>query len=176
MKDYYVYLHKFSNGTFYVGKGKDKRVMALRRKGSSYWLNLYSKYGEPLKGVYRDGLTETEAFALETTLIKLLRHAGIPICNLTDGGEGISGYTHTQETKDKMRQSKVGKPNNSCQDYIKTQDTHPASVAVLCLTTGEEFKSVTEACRAYSLDPSAVTKVCRGKRKTVKSYKFVYKI
>jgi hypothetical protein len=54
------------------------------------------------------GLTETEAFSLETERIAFWRNAGIDLANMTDGGEGVSGYTFNEEIKKKMSLAKTG--------------------------------------------------------------------
>ncbi|NZD50526.1 AP2 domain-containing protein [Rhizobium leguminosarum] len=52
----------------------------------------------------RDGMTEVEAFDLEATLIAQygrIKVGGV-LCNLTDGGEGVSGHAHDGETRKRM--------------------------------------------------------------------------
>lgn len=98
MKDYYVYQHTFTNGTIYIGKGEGKRWKSKASR-NKYWLNLLNKYGEPQYIKIADNLTESEAFELEELLIKELRESNTTICNITDGGNGCSGYKHTEEHK-----------------------------------------------------------------------------
>ncbi len=71
--DYYVYFHRDAAGNvFYVGKGKDRRAWSTRRHP------IWQKYvTERLGGIYsvevfRDGLTESEAEALEEQQIAKL--------------------------------------------------------------------------------------------------------
>ena len=40
---------------------------------------------------------------------------------------------------------------------------HPRSKKIKCITTGEIFGSLREACRKYSLYPSDIGKCCKGK-------------
>ena len=61
----------------------------------------------------QEGLTEEEAFNLEQYCIALYGRIDLGtgiLRNLTDGGEGSSGWSPSQETKNKMSQSKKGKP------------------------------------------------------------------
>lgn len=46
---------------------------------------------------------EEESFILEKKIIKECREKGFKLCNLTDGGDGISGYTHRDETKQSQK-------------------------------------------------------------------------
>jgi hypothetical protein len=69
-KDFYVYFHRDRSGRiFYVGKGTERRAWSTDRHP------IWKKYvTERLQGIYdveihRDGLTETEAEELESSLI-----------------------------------------------------------------------------------------------------------
>lgn len=98
MRKFYTYLHCKPDLTpFYVGKGTGKRSHQFRRR-SQYHKNIVAKYG-------RDNIvilvfpkdSEESAFKSEVRLIKILRGAGLELCNLTSGGEGPSGLKHTAE-------------------------------------------------------------------------------
>lgn len=99
---FYIYLHTFSNGTCYIGKGKDKRAYSTKR--NKYWHRLNNIYGSPKIEFLFYTNDENEAFAKEKEIIKQYKENNIKLCNLTDGGEGLSGYrfTMSQETKDKL--------------------------------------------------------------------------
>lgn len=64
----------------------------------------------------------------------------------------------TEETKEKIRQALTGKPNIAC------------SMKVLCVETGQEFNSMTEAAKFYNTYASAIklavdypeTRTCKG--------------
>jgi len=108
MDNFYTYLYRDEAGLpMYVGKGKGKRA----------WNHLRSKRTCPiqnkLRKLQREGLSPQpeflitgidEEFALfveEEFIRKYGRKdngTGI-LLNLTDGGEGISGYRHSDETK-----------------------------------------------------------------------------
>lgn len=106
MATYYTYIHRFTNGTIYIGKGKKQRLLEDTSR-NTYWHNLKNKYGEPIRGIVNDNLTEEEAFQDEINLIALYKTLGVKLCNITNGGEGCSGYTHTKKHKQYM--SKVAK-------------------------------------------------------------------
>ncbi len=102
---YYIYIHRFTNGVFYIGKGTDNRHLKYSSRGR-YWNNIFKKYGPPIACIYRNNLKEVDAFNLEITLISLFREANVNICNLTNGGEGASGYKFTKEDKIKLAKNR----------------------------------------------------------------------
>jgi hypothetical protein len=102
---FYTYAYLREDRTpYYIGKGQTRR--------------LYQKDGKPC-GVPKDknriiklkqNLTEEEAFKHEIYMIAVFgrKDLGTGILhNRTDGGDGTSGYIHTEETKRKL--SKIGK-------------------------------------------------------------------
>jgi hypothetical protein len=101
---YYTYAYLREDKTpYYIGKGQGKRIYSKQ------------KYIKPPKDKSRiiylkQNLTETEAFRHEIYMIAVLgrKDLGTGILrNLTDGGEGVSGYRHSDETK--MFIKEVGK-------------------------------------------------------------------
>lgn len=107
--DFYVYLH-IRNDTgevFYVGKGRKKR--ATRTDGrNDYWKRIVQKSGGfSVKYVFSN-LTESEAFDLEIKTIQELKNQGVNLCNLTDGGEGLSGIVPTKDHREKISLAKAG--------------------------------------------------------------------
>jgi hypothetical protein len=98
MNNYYVYIHrrKSDNKVFYVGKGKARRAYSPHGR-NSHWTNTYKKHGLIVEIVF-DNLNEKEALTLEKDVITEMRyHFESTLCNLTDGGEGVSGYKWTEE-------------------------------------------------------------------------------
>lgn len=122
--NYYVYewIRLDTNEPFYVGKGKGKRWRKLRRDGNDYFNNIVNKH-PVVVNILHDNLDEETAYGLECYYIWLYRDIiGYNMCNLNDGGEGNSmlcmygelnpfyGKHHTEETKEKMKMCKLGKP------------------------------------------------------------------
>jgi hypothetical protein len=99
MNNFYVYRHirLDSNTPFYVGKGKRSRATDLRNR-NIYWRRIVSKVGYKVE-VFLSGLTEKQAFAKEIELIKLYKDLGYCEANLSNGGEGNSGFRRSEETK-----------------------------------------------------------------------------
>ena len=114
MSKSYCYLHmrpdKFGlDSVFYVGKGTEKRIRSVHRKHNSHHTRIVNKVGkENVRVVSFPCISEDAAFELEKVLIKAFRDAGIQLCNCTDGGEGASGYVHTDATRAKMSAANLG--------------------------------------------------------------------
>jgi len=93
-----AYLHCRPDGTpFYVGKGTEKRMRKLKRN-NLYHSNIVSKHGsESILTGFLPCSDEATAFELEKGLIKRIKAIGIRLANMTEGGEGPSGYKHNKE-------------------------------------------------------------------------------
>lgn len=111
MKQFYVYFHCKPDGTpFYVGKGCGYRAYDLYRYCNQHYNSIVAKYGkENIKIEVQPCIDEQEAFDLEILCIQSLREDGINLCNCTDGGEGSSGYKHTDKARASMSQKRIGK-------------------------------------------------------------------
>jgi len=97
-KKYYVYewIRLDTNEPFYVGKGKDNRCYRLNSR-SKHFLSIYNK-ADTVVCILQEDLSENEAFEYECWYINDYRFTfGYNLCNMTDGGDGISGYKHTDE-------------------------------------------------------------------------------
>ena len=104
--NFYVYMYLREDGTpYYVGKGRGRRAYSKARQ--------IPAPKEKSRIVFsKQNLTEEEAFQHEIELISLYgrKDNGTGILrNLTDGGDGVSGYIMTEETKRKMSESLKGK-------------------------------------------------------------------
>ena len=124
-REFYVYVHiRLDNNTvFYVGKGHGNRAYNLSRGKGTHHDNICKACG--CKAVIiKDNLTESQAFRLESKMIKyyvITLGYGINIegydnydhnlpylTNFTWGGEGVSGRKHSEEEKQKMSESHKG--------------------------------------------------------------------
>jgi hypothetical protein len=104
-KDFYVYFHRKStnNEIFYIGKGNNKRAWQKFRQ-NKFWNNVVNKHGYYVE-IFEDGLQEWAAFELEKNLICLYGRKNLGygnLTNLTDGGDGLSGFKHSNETIKKI--------------------------------------------------------------------------
>lgn len=105
----------FEYEPFYVGKGKRYRYRKHLYKNSKNHSNKYliskikkiqkETHKHPIIFKIKNNLTENDAFLLEKKLIKIIgkKSEKGPLCNITEGGDGISGYKHSEKTKQKMK-------------------------------------------------------------------------
>lgn len=114
MAKYHIYIDSILDGTpIYVGKGVKKRIDYKVR--NSKHARFIKKYGFHRTIIPVD--SEQEAFEWEIFYIDLLKlncykhPENYFACNMTDGGEGVSGRKspHSEETKRKMSATKIGK-------------------------------------------------------------------
>jgi hypothetical protein len=105
---YYTYAYLREDRTpYYIGKGQGRRLYK-KRKGE---VNPPKDKSRIL--ILKNNLTEEEAFRHEIYMISFFgrKDLGTGILhNRTDGGEGLSGYICSDETKRKMSEALKGKP------------------------------------------------------------------
>lgn len=109
---YYVYLHKKLNGeVFYVGKGKGRRAYSKHSR-NPHWNNIVNKHGFVAE-IVLSGLQEWYAFELEKDMISYygLKSDGGTLVNMSDGGEGNSGYIYTDDVKSRISYRNSGNGN-----------------------------------------------------------------
>ncbi len=114
---------------FYVGKGFGNRMYVHKSKalkGTHYNKYLQNKILKILKegnNIYyhkfNDNVSERIAFEVEKVAIETFRSIGVKLCNLTDGGEGLSGYKHTKKEIQKMSKNNKGKHTGPRSEEIK---------------------------------------------------------
>ena len=119
---YYVYAYLRSNdsttakaGTpYYIGKGVGKRAYKSHGK-------LPVPKDKSLIVMLESNLSETEAFNLEQSYIQQYGRKNIGtgiLLNLTNGGEGSSGYKHTIDAKKKLSDSARSSIENGTHNFL----------------------------------------------------------
>jgi len=128
----YVYLdprksgyYKYSENTFdyepfYIGKGLGDRCLyhlsenSLRINRNRLFINklkkILNEHLSPIIVKVYKNISEKEALVKEKYLIKNIGRRNLnlgPLCNLTDGGEGISGYKYTEKQKETNRNNTI---------------------------------------------------------------------
>ena len=112
----YLYRHirLDTNQPFYIGIGIDKR--ALSEKGrNKFWKNIINKTEYRVE-IMIDGLTWEDACKKEREFIALYGRRDLgkgPLVNLTDGGEGVLGLQHRDETKLRISENLSGRTYES---------------------------------------------------------------
>jgi hypothetical protein len=114
LSDFYVYVlfRPWNGSPCYVGKGRGNRAKLHlwlgRRHYNRHMANIIAKAKDLGLDIpcciVRSGLTEEVAFETEIAFIAAIgrKKNGGPLVNLTDGGDGASGYTHSAEGRANM--------------------------------------------------------------------------
>ena len=104
---FYTYAFLREDGTpYYIGKGKGDRAYSKRRKG------VKRPRDEKRILILKKGLTEQEAFRHEKYMISVFGRKDLEtgiLLNRSDGGDGNSGYRHTEETKARISKTSTGR-------------------------------------------------------------------
>jgi hypothetical protein len=107
---YYTYAYLREDRTpYYIGKGKGNRIY-FKGRGE-----IKSPKNKSRIIFLKQNLTEEEAFKHEIYMISVFgrKDLGTGILrNKTNGGDGISGLVHTEESKRKMSESHKGENNH----------------------------------------------------------------
>jgi hypothetical protein len=113
-QDFYVYEHrrKDTGAVFYVGKGCGQRSKNLHNRGL-YWCNVAKAAGGINITYPVINVDEEMALLAEMELIDAYRKRGIRIVNISDGGEGTTGWAPTEETKRKIGEANKHTPKAS---------------------------------------------------------------
>lgn len=132
----YKHIRKDTNEVFYIGIGKSEKRAYNATKRNQYWKRIIEKYSYDIEIIETD-LTWEAACEIEKQLIKKYGRADLglgSLVNMTDGGDGTKnmlltneyltklrkpkseefrlkciGRTHSEETKQKMSEAKLGK-------------------------------------------------------------------
>ena len=136
---FHIYILRRPDGTpFYVGKGGRFRARIARHEAQARTLKRSRKLSI-IRGIWRAGCSvqyevssfhqeEREAFAEEIRLIasfgRIDTGTGI-LTNRTDGGDGPSGYSHTESAKQKMRSAFHAERREKNSVKMKAQNACP---------------------------------------------------
>lgn len=166
-KDYKVYKRTSPSGKIYIGltcqtleerSGKD----GYKYKDNSYLWKAILRYGwNNFKSeILFNNLTFEEACVKEQEMIAYYksneREYGY---NLTAGGEGCSGYSHTEESKKLMSAKKKNKPLISLQGVPKTEE-HKKKLS-------EAHKGKPSPRKGVKLDQSTKDKISESKKGSI---------
>ena len=114
--DFYVYMMLRPDGRpCYVGKGKRNRYLDMNRGYNPHLHRIIKQAGGKLRSVkIRENLTEAQAMDFERLTIALLgrEHNGGILVNVTDGGDGVSGWIASPDTRARMSAAGRGRPKS----------------------------------------------------------------
>lgn len=148
----YIYENKINNKK-YIGITCNSLKTRSGHEGNgykecTYFWNAIQKYGwYNFEGkIFKDNLTREEACLLEIKLIKQFKTQDKQYgYNISAGGDsGRSGMKYTDEQKKMLSEnSKTVKK-------------------IICITTGEKFKSIISASRYYNISDSNIARACKN--------------
>ncbi len=126
---YYVYSWNRVDGSpYYIGKGKGNRAFNKKR--------MFVPKDKKRIVIIKDNLTESEAFALEVSLIEKFGREDLglgTLKNKTNGGDGHSGFIKTEKTKKQVSEKLKG---------VSKSDKHRENISKgrLGITFSEEHR------------------------------------
>ena len=104
---YYTYAFLREDKTpYYIGKGKGDRAYRKRLKG------VKRPKEDSRILILKRNLTEEEAFRHEIYMISVFGRKDLGtgiLLNRSSGGDGVSGYRHTDETKERIKITSTGR-------------------------------------------------------------------
>ena len=141
MKEYYTYAYLREDKTpQYIGKGKGNR---LYKRGS----RVFAPPKDKSRIIYlKQNLTEGEAFKHEIYMIAVLGRIDLGtgiLHNRTDGGDGVSGYIPSEETRKKISVATKGKNHPMYGKTLSDETKRKISEK----TRGKKIKPFTEEHR-----------------------------
>ena len=172
--NFYVYAHCKQDGSpYYIGKGRRDRYLETRGR-SNFWRKCADKHGiNPI--FIAKNLTEQEAYSFEKILVEKLGKrtdaTGI-LVNIVDGGRGVIGLKHSDESKAVMSIKHTGKKLSaehrkkmSDTQFIVQNDPQVKARLVAIRNTDEFKKQAAEKAAAKWADPDHRAKMAEIKRK-----------
>lgn len=133
--------HTYISSTVYVGYtiDPDKRLKrhleeatsnrSERNRYRNCWIRSLLNRGVMPKMIILEEIKDGDWQEAEKYHIAYFKSIGMKLCNDTEGGDGTLGHKHTDESKEKMRQAKIGIPKTeewkqsiSRQDIIEDID------------------------------------------------------
>jgi group I intron endonuclease len=150
------------NGKVYVGKSihglavrRNDHEKTARRGKRTKFASALRKYGPTNFSWTELYLSDSNAalLSVEVALIAQLKQAGVQLYNLTDGGEGVIGYTFTEEARKKMSAAAMGR-KPSAEAIAKT-----VAAITGVKKSPDHVRKVAEANRGRKNSPEAIERM-----------------
>jgi group I intron endonuclease len=159
----YEHIRPDTNAVFYVGKGTEQRMHSKHRR-NAYWNNIVRKAGGfTVREVCRHK-DEELVFLAEQERIDQLKRLGVKLSNMTDGGEGPSGYRHTEETKQKIAELQMGEKHWRFGKPVSEEERLRLSQIAKRKHTDEHRKKVSEAGKLRKNSPKTRALISQAKQ------------
>ena len=159
----YVHIRKENDEIFYVGIGSDTEGKYIRahskKRRSKFWKDM-TKNREFIIKILHDNLSWKEVCEKEKELIELYGRKDLglgPLVNLTNGGEGVNGYSHNEERLNKIRSNSEGSNNGNAK-------------ACIHFDTKLEFKTLKEGCEHFKLKYRSQGSAIKRRQSTAQFY------
>lgn len=185
---YCLYAHQnLINSKVYIGISKDvKKRWRNREKGYLHCdkiYNAFQKYGWDNFShiVIDEGLTKEEACKREQAMIFLFKFSDMSY-NITDGGEGTSGITRSEEHKQILRDRMTGRVVSD-ETRAKLSKTHRElhltgkKIYAFDISTKElvkEYPTIGDAAIDVGVSVSNIIRAAKGKRPSSGGYIWNY--
>lgn len=161
----YIYEHirPDTNAVFYVGKGTNRRMHSKHRR-NAHWNSIVRKAGGfVVREVIRHE-DEELVFLAEQERIDQLKRLDVKLSNMTDGGEGPSGYRHTEQTKQKIAELQMGEKHWAYGKQVSDAERERLSQIAKRKHTDEHRKKVSEAGKGRVNSPEHRVKISQAKQ------------
>ena len=110
----YEHVRNDTNEVFYVGIGKTEHRAYSKNKRNQHWKNIAKKVGYTINIIHKD-IDWNKACQIEKSLI--LKYGRINLglgnlVNMTDGGDGVFGLVHSEESRHKISEASKGRTHS----------------------------------------------------------------
>ena len=184
---YFLYRHirPDKNEVFYIGigtidkkqntfKGQHYRAYNKSKSRNDYWKNIVKLNPNYKVEILYYSHSIEEIQKKEKEFINLYQNT---LCNLTEGGFGISSYKHLEKTKNQI--SKTMKGRKCTDEHIKNMNQRKFKpIIVINDNIVKEFSSAKECIEHFNWPVSCAANIsacAHGKCKSVYGYKIKFK-
>lgn len=184
---YLVYQHRRSDNDeiFYIGISNNNDRPTYKFGRSEFWNRIVDKYGYKVEIVCTCE-TREEACQIEQYLIKFYgrRNLGLgSLVNLTDGGEGVTGLNHSEESRKKISESKKGhsyrlgkKHSEETKRKIgrsRRESSVSQGLEILDTFSGIYYDTIAEAAEAIGIKRTTLNAMLKGQNPNKTNLQYV---